>query len=133
MVNVFCQMFPGVRISGIEIDPVMIDIGRRYFDLDKIPNLKIINADANSWLPTTSPYFDYILVDLYLGDKVPDFVHTKKFLNKIRKFSKVAVFNHLVYDDTKRRSAEKLIKLLSPRFKNIRLQRILTNVLIICE
>ena len=34
------------RIVGVEIDPVMIAIGKKYFDLDQIPNLKILNLDA---------------------------------------------------------------------------------------
>ena len=121
------------KITGVEIDPVMLEIGRKYFDLDKIPNLKILNIDAKDYLLKTKDKFDFVLVDLYLGDQCPRFVYSKRFLEKLKKVGKLVIINHLVYDDTKRRSAEKLIKLLSPRFKNIRLQRILTNVLIICE
>ena len=121
------------KIIGVEIDPIMIDIGCRYFGLDKIPNLKVLNVDAKDYLLKTNNQFDFILVDLYISDQCPRFVYSKRFLEKLKKVGKLVIINHLVYDDTKRRSAEKLIKLLSPRFKNIRLRRILTNVLIICE
>ena len=121
------------KITGVEIDPVMLEIGRKYFDLDKIPNLKILNIDAKDYLLKTKDKFDFVLVDLYLGDQCPRFVYSKRFLEKLKKVGKLVIINHLVYDDIKRHGAEKLVKLLSPIFKNVRLQRILTNMLIICE
>ncbi len=121
------------QITGVEIDPIMLAIGSKYFDLDKIPNLKIVNKDANSWLLTTNSRFDYILVDLYLGDTCPDFVYSQRFLKKLGQLGQLVIFNHLFYDDAKRRKAEELIKKLKAIFPNIRLHRVLTNLMIICE
>ncbi|MEK7101387.1 MAG: hypothetical protein AAB860_00410 [Patescibacteria group bacterium] len=131
--KIIFRKYRPAQIIGVEIDPVMIAIGKKYFDLDQIPNLKILNIDAKDYLLKTKDRFDFVLVDLYLGDQCPRFVYSKRFLEKLKKVGKLVIINHLVYDDTKRHDAEKLIKLLSPIFKNVRLQRILTNVLIICE
>ncbi|MBI5358244.1 hypothetical protein HZB69_01280 [Candidatus Amesbacteria bacterium] len=125
------KKFKNVRITGVEIDPVMIKIGKKYFDLDKIPNLKIINIDASKYCP--KEIYELILVDLYVGDKCPKFVYTKSFLEKVRRLGKIAIFNHLFYDAQKKEDAEKLIKKLGKYYKNIKLQRVLTNVMIICE
>lgn len=121
------------QITGVEIDPVMLKIGRQYFDLDKIPNLKILNKDAHSWLLTTNSYFDYILVDLYLGDQCPAFVYSPKFLKRLKIVGKTIFINHLFYDDAKRHQAGELVRKLKAIFENIRLHRVLTNLMIICS
>ena len=63
------KKFPKAKIMGIEIDPVMINLGQKYFDLDKIPNLKIIEADAFKAVKLLKEKYDLVLVDLYMGDK----------------------------------------------------------------
>ncbi len=125
------QKYRSIKVTGVEIDPVMIEIGKKYFGLDKIPNLKILNIDANKY--KFNKKFDLILVDLYLGDQCPSFVYSPKFLGKIRRWGKIAIFNHLFYDQEKKENAENLIKKLGKYFKNIKLRRVLTNVMIICE
>ncbi len=121
------------RITGVEIDPVMLAIGRKYFGLDKIPNLKILNIDAKDYLLKTNDQFDFVLVDLYLGDQCRTFVYTPRFLKDIKQLGHVAIFNHLFYDDAKHRKAEELVKKLKAIFPDIRLHRVLTNLMIICE
>ena len=120
-------------ITGIEIDPVMLKIGRQYFDLGQIPNLEILNIDAKDYLLKTNSQFDFILVDLYIGDQLPSFLYLPKFLKKLKILGKIVIINHLFYDNPKRQKAEELIKKLKAIFQNIRLHRVLTNLMIICE
>lgn len=124
------KKFKNAKLTGVEIDPAMITIGKKYFDLDKIPNLKIVNKDANSYLLNANSY-DVIFVDLYLGDKPPEFLYTDAFLKKLAKSGKTVVINHLFYDKDKKARAEYLISKMSRYFKDIGLQRVLTNVIII--
>ncbi len=120
------------QMLGIEIDPVMIEIGKKYFDLDNIPNLKILKLDAKDYLLKTKDKFDFILVDLYLGDQLSSFLYSPKYLKKLRKAGKTVIINHLFYDDDKRKKAQELINKLKVIFQDIRLHRILTNLMIIC-
>ena len=117
---------PQARITGVEIDPAMIYLGKKYLGLDKIPNLKIIIGDAQKNLPKS----DVIFVDMYLNDQIPDFVYTKSFLTKLAKSARLVVFNHLFYDQHKKDRTEKLIKTLESMGFEIKLHRVLTNVLI---
>lgn len=121
------KMLKGADVTGYEIDPAMIIVGKKYFDLDKIPNLKIVNKDAKNFVGN----FDVIFVDLYLGDKPPEFLYTNVFLKKLAKSGKTVVINHLFYDKDKKARAEYLIGKMSRYFKDIGLQRVLTNVIII--
>lgn len=121
------------KVVGVEIDPVMLEIGRQYFDLGQIPNLKILNLDARRYLLDANEIFDFVLVDLYLGDRLPSFVYSPKYLKKLKKLGKCVIINHLFYDDPKRQKAEDLTKKLKVIFPNIHLHRVLTNLMIICS
>lgn len=127
------KKYKNIKITGVEIDPVMIRIGKKYSGLDKIPNLKIKNEDAYSYIINHNSKFDTIFVDLYLGENPPSFLYTDAFLKKLHKSGKKVVINHLFYDDFKKKKAGELIKKLEKIFKDIKLQRVLTNIMIICE
>lgn len=83
------KKFPNALIIGVEIDPVMIEVGKKYFDLEKIPKLKIVCKDAKTFLGKNKKKFDLILVDVYLGNKPTIF----KFLPLTR--HGIALINHL--------------------------------------
>lgn len=90
------EKFPGVRITGVDIDPEMVAIGKKDFGLEEIPNLKIIVGDAFKILPKER--FDLILVDLYVGKEYPKKAEREKFLRQLaQKLSKngVVIFNRL--------------------------------------
>lgn len=133
VVKLINKKFKDAKIVGVEIDPVMIEIGKKYFDLDKIPNLKILNLDAKDYLLKTKDRFDLILVDLYLGDQPPSFLYSPKFLKKLKKLGKLVIINHLFYDEDKKRKALVLITSLNKYFQNIKLNHVLTNLMIICS
>ncbi len=69
--KILSQKFPQAKITGVEINPAIINFGKKYFFLDKIPNLKIIHQDAIKFLsPVTSGRFDLVICDLYDGRKM---------------------------------------------------------------
>jgi len=120
------------KIIGVEIDPVMIDLGKKYFKLDQISELEIVNADAYSHILYLKSKVDYILVDLYFGDQLPPFVYDQKFINKLRTVGRTVIFNHLFYDQAKKQAAENLVSRLKDIFPSVTLTRRLTNLLIVC-
>jgi spermidine synthase len=121
------------KITGIEIDPVIIDLGRKYLGLGDIPHLEIEIKDAQDYVLHLLLHFDFILVDMYLGDRLPDFVYDLQFLKKLKVLGGCVIFNHLFYDDTKRRKAGELVESLKQIFPSVTLARKLTNLLIICS
>jgi len=127
------KKFKNAEMVGVEIDPVMIDIGKKYFDLDKIKNLKILNLDAKRYTLNAKEQFDLILVDLYLGDQPPGFLYSPKFLKELKKLGKLVIINHLFYDEDKKKAAQELITSLNKHFQNIKLNHVLTNLMIICS
>ena len=70
--EVISKKWPDSRVTGVEIDPVMISLGKKYFHLSRFPNLEIINLPALQCFKTLTKkkrVFDLILVDLYIGNK----------------------------------------------------------------
>ncbi len=130
--KIIAQKYSPVKITGVEIDPVMLDIGQRYFELKQIPHLEIINLDARRYVLDAKGKFDVVLVDLYVGDQLPKFVYSLQFISGIRKISQLAIFNHLFYDSGKKTKAEALVNQLKSVFPIIKLHRELTNLLVIC-
>lgn len=94
------RRYPGVAITGVEIDPVVLDIGKQYFKTDQIPNLEIINLDAVKYISDLrSENFDLILVDCYLGDQVPAQLSSLTFLKRLTQISPHVLINRLFWAD----------------------------------
>lgn len=140
--------FPKAKIVGVEIDPEIIKIGKKYFGLGKILGLKIIQADAFEYVGRLKQKFNkntsdggpegllrgegrkfgLIIVDLYLGDKFPAQAEEDKFLVKVKKeLSKggIAIFNRLKINQNKLISFEKKLK---THFPQVNLVKTSTNL-----
>ena len=76
------KKFPNCKITGIEIDPEMIEFGRQYFNLGQYTNLEIICDDAVRFCKTTKRKYDLVLVDMYKGN-IPEKtkINISKLLN----------------------------------------------------
>lgn len=85
------KKFPNCQITGVEIDKEMIDIGKKYFNLEKYTNLKIVCDDAKNFCEKTKEKYDLILVDMYKGN-VPE--KSKVYLKNLNK-NGIVLTNHL--------------------------------------
>ena len=89
--------WPEAEITGIDIDPDMIELGKRYLGLDQL-NVKIKIQDAYDF----GGKFDLIIVDLYNGEYFPEKFGKMEFLNKVKTSitkNGVAIFNRTYYGD----------------------------------
>ena len=74
---------PGVQITGVEIDPDILDVARRYFHLDE-PNVHPVVADARYWLDTQASRYDVIVMDAYRQPYIPFHLTTREFFSEVR-------------------------------------------------
>jgi spermidine synthase len=71
-------IYGGIPIDGYEIDPKIVDVGRKYFAMT-MPNLNIYVVDGR-WGLEHSPYkYDIIAVDAYRPPYIPPHLTTKEF------------------------------------------------------
>jgi spermidine synthase len=76
--------YPQARIDGVEIDPAVTAVGRRYFGLDDNPRLHVVTADARPFLRRTRSRYDLIVVDAYRPPYVPFYLATREFFRLAR-------------------------------------------------
>lgn len=72
-----------VQITGVEIDPALLDVARRYFHLDDA-NVQTVVADARYWLDTRSGKYDVVVLDAYQQPYIPFHLTTKEFFSGVR-------------------------------------------------
>ena len=72
-----------VQITGVEIDPDILDVAHRYFHLDE-PNVHSVVADARYWIDTTSSKYDVVVMDAYRQPYIPFHLTTREFFSEVR-------------------------------------------------
>ncbi len=78
----FTQVYgPTVQIDGVEIDPQIVEVGRKYFAMTE-PNLNVIVEDGRYFLKTTDRKYDVIGVDAYRQPYIPFQLTTREFFQE---------------------------------------------------
>src|SRR5437762_188438 len=72
-----------VQITGVEIDPDIVDVAHRYFHLNE-PNVHPVVADARYWLDTQAAKYDVIVMDAYRQPYIPFHLTTREFFSGVR-------------------------------------------------
>ncbi len=76
--HIFNQLFPDVRVTGMEIDPTVVEFGKKYFTLND-PNITVITQDGRIALATSDATYDTIVVDAYRQPYIPFHLATREF------------------------------------------------------
>ena len=132
------KFWPDAKIAGVEIDPIMVNLGKKYLKLDAV-GVDVIIDDAYKFVANSSKLiaqsYDLILVDLYIGYDVPEKFQSENYIHLVRSLlvrSGTAVFNRLYFGE-KRKEAEKFGEKLEKVFSKV--ERIFpeANVMFVCE
>jgi spermidine synthase len=75
----FGVFYPETVVDGVELDPTVSDVGRRFFAMSDNPRLRVHDADARPFLRSTSARYDLIYVDAYRPPYVPFYLATREF------------------------------------------------------
>jgi len=77
------ELFPNTRVDGVEIDPELSQIGRRFFDMSN-PRLHLYHEDARPYLRRNDARYDVISVDAYRQPYIPFYLATREFFELVR-------------------------------------------------
>ena len=100
------------KITGVEIDETAVEIAKKFFELDQIPNLNLVVDDAFEFVLKTKEKYDLIIIDIFQDTKMPNFLFEDFFINRINFLLKVngfILFNTMVlsFTDKKRNATYK--------------------------
>jgi predicted membrane-bound spermidine synthase len=77
-----------IRIDAVEIDQGIIDVGRKYFDMQdgdpRFPNFIVHHDDARFWLATADEQYDVIAMDAYHQPYIPFHLTTVEFFQEVK-------------------------------------------------
>ncbi len=108
LAHLVSKEFPGIFISSIEIDSVIVDVARQYFDLESIPNHQVTTADAMAIVSMPEKFgfdqysFDALFVDIYCGDMFPELGKSGAFIVGIKNLVKpggLVIFNRIYLEN----------------------------------
>ncbi|RZJ52211.1 MAG: methyltransferase domain-containing protein [Flavobacterium sp.] len=91
------------KITGVEIDPDIIQIANQYFNLNQIKQLEIIIDDAFEFVLKTKDKYDLIIIDVFEDIKMPNFLFESFFSKRVCSLLEekgFIIFNTMILDET---------------------------------
>ena len=87
------------QITGVEIDPVVVELATKYFGLGKYNNVSIVIDDAFEFVLKSKEKYDLIIIDIFQDTTMPNFLFEDFFINRINFLLKIngfILFNTMV-------------------------------------
>ena len=122
------KKYPNAKMTGVEIDSIIIELGKKYLDLDKY-DVDIKIADVNNYSLNPNLY-SLVIVDMYSGDNFPKEFESEEFLKKLSKFP-IVIINRLYYGD-KRPDTVRFGNKLEKIFKKVKWHYPEANLMFLC-
>ncbi len=109
--------YADVEITGVDLDPAVLDVARNYFGLAGEERIRLVAGDARWFLDASSERFDVIALDLYVTGHVPFFTTTREFFELVHaRLAEGGVMMMNVLVNTERQRDE----LLGPFIRTVR-------------
>jgi predicted membrane-bound spermidine synthase len=71
-------IYPDIQIDGFELDPVIVEVGHKFFDMN-MANLNVYIGDGRLNLERSAHQYDIIAVDAYRPPYIPPHMTTQEF------------------------------------------------------
>ncbi|OGC50856.1 hypothetical protein A2716_02370 [candidate division WWE3 bacterium RIFCSPHIGHO2_01_FULL_40_23] len=132
------EVYPGIKITSVEIDPVIIEVAKKYFDTEKILNHKVIEADSFEVLSKPDAFgirskFDVIVVDTHeppIFSKIPTQAGFLKQIFNLCENGGLVVFSFVVSKDNNEVGLA-FLKMVSEYFTDVQVLNV--NGAAICD
>ena len=79
----YTNVFGPTPIDGVEIDPDIVAVGRKYFAMTE-PNLHVTIADGRTFMRFSKSTYDIVALDAYRPPYIPFQLTTKEFFQETR-------------------------------------------------
>ncbi len=76
-------VFPNAQVDGIEIDPKIVEVGKKYFAMED-SRLNVISQDGRWAMTNSSHQYDIISVDAYRPPYIPAHLTTVEFFRLLQ-------------------------------------------------
>jgi spermidine synthase len=76
--------FPDLQLQAVELDPVVVDVAYRFFELPRDDRLQVAVEDGRRYLDDNEGRYDAILIDAFFADAIPFHLFTTEFMELAR-------------------------------------------------
>lgn len=80
----FGRDYPDLMIDSVELDPAVVDIAKRYFEVKEDARHRITVQDGRVYLRRNETKYDVVILDAYFAEGIPFHLATKEFLELVR-------------------------------------------------
>ncbi|MDX6380849.1 MAG: hypothetical protein QOI57_1873 [Rubrobacteraceae bacterium] len=114
------DLFPSIKIDGVELDGKVSEVGYDYFNMAR-RHLTIHTADGCYFLRTTGEKYDLIVIDAYRQEKIPFYLATKEFFEGVRQHlsERGIVVINVFHSEDDSRVPDAIAKTMNVVFSNV--------------
>jgi spermidine synthase len=80
----FTRDYADVTIDTVELDPAVVDVAKRFFEVKEDARHRIAVQDGRVFLRRADAKYDLIILDAYFAEGIPFHLATKEFLEIVR-------------------------------------------------
>jgi hypothetical protein len=124
------------KITAIEIDEKVIELSKKYFNIQRFENLNLVCADAFEFVQKCDSNFDLVVVDLFIDNKVPFQFESTEFFDALKKLMEnpsILLFNKIIGIEDDSTSFDTLLKNIELIFNQAEVLPIFENRIIVVE
>jgi len=83
--NFLHKYYPDTHIDVVDIDPVVVEVAKKYFGFREDKTLRVHVADGRAFIEKCEKPYDVIFLDAYGPENIPYALATREFLQAVRK------------------------------------------------
>lgn len=76
--------YPAISVDSVEIDPVVVDVAKRYFDFPVDARSRVFVQDGRRYVQTADETYDVAVLDAYYADSLPFHLTTQEFFTELK-------------------------------------------------
>jgi len=117
-------------ITAVEKDDVVIELAKKYFQIEKFKALRIVNDDAFEYVKTTHKKFDLIISDLFIDGNVPEQFASSEYITNLKRISNTnscLIYNKMTEDPKHKKEVKAFEKLFSDVFTGAETHKLIAN------
>ena len=83
----FADLFPNAQIDIVEIDEAVVSVAEEFFFFEATDNMRVYVDDGRPFIKRAGirgQIYDYIVLDAFSGDYIPEHMLTREFLHEVR-------------------------------------------------
>lgn len=76
---------PGMAVEVVDINPVVVDVARRFFGVREDEQLHITVDDGGHFMKQPGPRYDVMLLDAYSDAGIPEHLQAREFFEDVKR------------------------------------------------